>query len=181
MYTEEELNGLRGQIARRRAVIIRPALLLAGAAIALSVIRSGLKADAVAALHAPTVMGSIRTCEILGTVSVLLTAAWLIFSVGMLLTPLRKYEQHLDELLHGRNHEITGIWAGVSGDVSEMDGVPSRAVGLMIKDDHGRDLERLLYWDVLKPMPEVEKGTEVSIVYHGRQVISMTPAEKKEA
>ena len=181
MFTEEELTGIRAQLSRRRLLIFLPALLLAGAAIVLIVIRMGLRSDAVAAMHDPKVMGDIRTCEIVSTGCVALALVWLIFAFGMLYSPLRKYEKHLDGVLHGRTHEICGAWAGVSGDISEMDGVPSRSVGLTVLDDKGRDVERLFYWDIQKPLPDVAQGTRVKLVYHGKQIVSLEPAEDSDA
>ena len=174
MFTEEELTDIRKQISKRRLLILLPAVLLVGAAIALIVNRFSLCSDAVAAMHDPKVMSDIRTYEIISTVCIGLALVWLIFSYGMLYTPLRKYEKHLDGVLHGRTHEICGAWAGVSGDISEMDGVPSRSVGLTVQDDKGRDIERLFYWDIQKPLPDLQEGTRVKIVYHGKQVVSLT-------
>ena len=181
MFTEEELSRIRSQISRRRILILLPAVLLVGAAIALIVIRMGLCADAVAAMHDPKVMSEIRTCEIVSTVCVGLALIWLIFAFGKRFSPLRKSEKHLDGVLHGRTHEICGAWAGVSGDISEMDGVPSRSVGLTVLDDKGRDVERLFYWDIQKPLPDVAQGTRVKLVYHGKQIVSLEPAEDSDA
>ena len=181
MFTEEELTGIRAQLTKRRLLLLVPALLLAGAAVLLIVIRMGLRDDAVAALHDPKVMSDIRTCEIVSTVCMALALVWLIFAHGLFYSPLKKYEKHLDGVLHGRTHEICGAWAGVSGDVSEMDGVPSRAVGLTVPDDKGRDVERLFYWDIQKPLPDVAQGTRVKLVYHGKQVVSLEPAEDSDA
>ena len=177
MYTEEELTSLRTQISKRRLLILLPAILLAGAAIAMIVIRMGLRTDAVAALHDAQTMGQMRTCEIIATVCFALALMWVIFAHGLFFSPLQKYEKHLEGVLHGPRHEIIGAWAGVSGDVSDVDGVACRAVGLTVPDDKGRDYERLFYWDTEKPLPDVEQGTRVKIVYHGKQVVSLTPEE----
>ncbi len=175
MFTEDELSRLRAQISRRRIMISLPAVLLAGAAVAMIVIRMGLRADAVKALHDAQTKGAISACEILAAVFATLAAFWLIFAHGMLFSPLKKYEKHLDGVLHGPRHEIEGDWSGVSGDLSEVDGVTCRAVGLTVPDGHGRHYERLFYWDKQKPLPEIEQGARVRILYHGKQVVSLTP------
>ena len=153
MYREEELAALRQQIRKRLWLILIPAALLAaGAGVAASQRNEGLT-------------------ELL----TILTGALLIFAWDLLMKPLRCYEKHVNQMLHGRLHEVEGIWTRVEEDVSLVDGVRYYAVTLTCEDDPGKPYERLLYYDAEKERPAVFRGQRVRVTYSDRQIAAVTP------
>ncbi len=176
MYQESELTETLAQLRRRRLLVWLPAVVLLGLAGAAVALRMGLQADTVKALHDGPTMGAIRTWEIVACAAAALAAVWLIFGLDMFCGPLKRYAVMLDGVLHGRNHTTRGAWCGVTGDLSEVEGVTCRPVGLKVTDDKGRDYERLFYWDSEKPLPSFDVGETVEIVSHGKQVVSAARA-----
>lgn len=178
MYQEAELTQIRAQLNKRKALVWLPAVLLGAAAAAAIIRRAGLCADAVKALHDEGVMRSITACEIIAYAAVILAVVWLVFGLGLFCGPLKRYAAMLDGVLHGRNHTVTGAWAGAAEALSEVDGVTCRAVGLTVQDEKGRDWERLFYWDNEKPLPDFAPGETVEITHHGKQVVRAASAAK---
>lgn len=170
MFREEELTALKKKIGSRKMATLLP-LLAPVAVVVISLIsRANLQADIVKAMHDEATKAAISRWEWIIYITSALGVIWLVFSQGMLVTPLKKYESFLDGVLHGRLHTVTGRWAGVSGDISVVDGVRFRAVGLTVTDDKGRDYERLFYWDAEKPLPDCQKGAEVELDFHDKMV-----------
>lgn len=170
MYREEELTGVRQQIRRRRIWMLLPLVPALAAVIGAIHIRFGLQANTVLALHDPDTMARITRCEWVVYIVSGLAAAWLVLYGGLMINPLKRYTAFLDGVLHGPRHTVQGAWAGVSGDLSAVDGVTFRAVGLTVADDKGRDYERLFYWDAEKPLPDCPAGVCAEITYHGKMV-----------
>ena len=148
MYSEEELTGLRRKIAGRRWMILVPAALLAAGAVTAAVLRQ----------------------ELLTEILTILTGVLLIFAWDLFLRPLRCYERHMNQMLHGRLHEVEGDWAGMEDEISLVEGVPFHPVTLACTDEAGKPYERLLYYDAEKERPAILRGQRVRVTYSDRQI-----------
>ena len=148
MYQEEELTALRRQIVQRQRLVIIPAVILA----------AGIAASA------------IRRSEGIAVALTILLGALLIFAWDLFLKPLRCYEKHMNQMLHGRLHEVEGIWGGMGEDISLVDGVRYHSVTLTCEDEPGKPYERLMYYDAEKERPAVFRGQRVRVTYSDRQI-----------
>ncbi len=176
MFEEMEWTRIRAQLGRRKALVLLPLLAPLAVIAAALIIRAGAQADTVAAMHDPVVMRRITGCEWAAAVAGILGIVWLIFGWDLLVSPVKHYASFLDGMLHGPEHTVTGRWAGISGDLSVVDGVSLRSVSLTVTDEKGRDYERRFYWDAEKEIPVIPLGTETEVTFHGKAVKSVRTA-----
>lgn len=150
MYTQEDLTSIRLQQRNCWLKLMIPGvILLAGIIVSLIVRIEWLT----------TVLSCILGCMIL-------------FTVEMIIKPLYCYEKHLDGCLNGRRHELEGTFIGMEEEVSLVDGVRYR--GLTVHDDNPEtNYERLFYFDLEKPFPDVKEGDKVHVVYHGHELVDL--------
>lgn len=158
MYTEQELTEIRLQQKRRWTALLVPSALMAAAIVAILVIR-GMRqmpdAPAEVAVDALTILIGIT----------------LLGGYFLLIKPLRCYERHINDLLHGRTHVFeNGTFSQMEEDESLVDGVAYYAMTLHCLDEKQKPYERLFYWDVQKPRPQLADGDPVRVVYHDRFV-----------
>ena len=152
MYREEDLTQVNAQIKRRWLVMALVSILLLAAIIASFIIR-------IEALTAG--------------LSVLL-GAFIIFMCDMMIKPLRCYATHLNNALHGRRREMTGAFISRDEDISLVDGVKYHAIHVSEKVEGDDELhERLFYFDVQVPFPQLKEGDRIHVVYHDREVASL--------
>ncbi len=151
MYQEAELTALRREIRRRWLLVLLP----------------------VAILAAGLVAAVIRRNEVAADVLTILAGAGLIFCWGFFLSPLRSYEKHLNQMLHGRLHQAEGDWTGMEEDVSMVGGVAFHAVTLTCLDEKGKPYDRLFYYDAEKERPGILRGQRVRITYSDRQIAAV--------
>lgn len=152
MYSEQDLTDIRAQQKRRWGFLCLPLILLLGILVYSIFIR----------------------VEWLTTLTTVLLGGVLIFAYDVLLKPLRRYEYHVNNALHGRTRELDCVYDGMSLDISVVEGVKYYSMTVMEDDDDGEPFERLFYYDIQKPLPEIAKGTPVHVVYHDREVASIT-------
>ena len=93
--------------------------------------------------------------------AVIVAGAFLIFFWGVYLSPLSKYERHVNQMLHGRQRETRGVLKEVETELCHRDGVDCRRVWINVGDKNADEDDRQLYLDALKPMPEIALGTPV--------------------
>lgn len=152
MYTEQELLSIQNQQKKRWIILGCVCLVLAGGIVYSLVIRS----------------------EALTTGLSLLMGALLIFFYELAIKPLHCYAVLLNSFLHGRTRELDCTYLSADADVSVVDGVQYYALSLEQTDDDGEPFERMLYWDVQKPLPNLQGGEKLHIVYHDRMVADLT-------
>lgn len=148
MYSEQDLATVRAQQKKRWGILTIPAVLLLGTIVYSLFIR----------------------LEWLTTVSTVLLGGMMIFVYDLLIKPLRCYETHVDNALHGRTRELDCVYDAISPDLSVVDGVKYYAMTVLQTDENGDPFERLMYYDAQKPLPQIAKGTPLHIVYHDREV-----------
>lgn len=155
MYTEQDLLSIRKQLKTRWTILGVVALLFIAAIVYSLIIR-------VEALTAglTIAMGAI-----------------LIFTFDLALKPLHCYAALLDNLLHGRTRELDCTYHSIDADISLVDGVKYYGMSVLQQDEDGGDpFERLLYWDAQKPIPQLNQGEKLHIVYHDRMIASLNRA-----
>lgn len=150
MYTEEDLNLIRAQQKRRWWAL-------------------GVIAVAVVAA---IVYSLVIRLETLTTGLTILLGVILIFGYEMMIRPLRCYAVHLNNALHGRTRQLDGVFRSVSEDISLVDGVRYHA--MTVSEEEGDDpCDRLFYFDVEKPFPQLTDGDRVHVVFHDREVAAL--------
>ena len=151
MYTEQELTNIRNQQKKRWLILLIPCLIL------LAVIVYSL---------------TIRL-EWLTSAATVVIGVLLIFGYEMFIRPLHQYAVHMDNCLHGRTRELDCTYLGTDADLSLVDGVRFYAMSFQQLDDDGDPFERMLYWDAQKPVPALQSGDQLHIVYHDRMIAQL--------
>jgi len=159
MYREDELTAIREQQKKRWMTALIPCALLLITIIIAFTIR-GPKSE------------NDRLAMIIVIVCTILMGGLLIFTWALKIKPLRCYEKHINNLLHGRTHEFDeGTYSHMDSDISLVDGVEYYALYLTTFDEKKKKTyERLFYYDALKPKPEFAEGQPVHVVYHDKEI-----------
>lgn len=152
MYTEEDLTAIRAQQKKRWLILSIPA----------------------AVLLAAIVVSLILRMEWLTTTCTILLGCMIIFGYEMLIRPLHCYETHINNALHGRCRELEGEYVSLSEDISVVDGVRYRAMTIREEQQDDDPCDRMLYFDVTKPFPDIAAGRRVRVVFHDREVADIT-------
>lgn len=153
LYTEQDLNDIKAQQKKRWLVLGIPgALLLIGLIISLVV-----------------------RIEWLTTLLTVLFGALLIAGYDLFIRPLHRYQKFLQEALHGRVRETECLYQSITPDAEPVDGVLCRTVTVIDHDhdDNEKPYERIFYFDVLKPFPDLTPGQKLHVVFHDRAVVSL--------
>lgn len=154
MYSESDLTAIRMQQKKRWALLAIPAGLLL----------------------ITVVVSFLLRVEWVTTSATILLGVVLIAGHDLLIKPLRDYETHLNNVLHGRTHELTCIFDRFSPEVSVVDGVKYHSIIVLDTDERGKPYERLFYYDCEKPEPDFQKGEAVKVVHHSRELGSIVRA-----
>lgn len=153
MYTDEMIVSLHAQRLKRRTLV----LLLA------------------AVIAAPAIVCAVLRLQILTMILSFLCGAWLIFSFDCLLRPLKKYERHMTDCLHGRTHEVPVYFRAITDEESLVDGVYFRAVET-VEAEGDKPSERLFYWDSRLPWPDYAEGKKLLVTYHDHAIADIREA-----
>lgn len=153
MYTDNDLQEIRAQIKRREIGMLIPGV----------------------ALLAGVVVTLILRMEWATTLCTCLLGGMVIFFYDLLLKPLCCYERHVKGVLQGRTHEIEGMFKGMDGEVSQVEGVAYHSILVQVGDAKNRTGEddRLFYFDCEKPFPDLTEGDRVKVTYHDREVAAL--------
>lgn len=153
MYTQQDLDMISRQQKKRWMIL--------GAVCAL--------------ILAGIIYSFIIRVELLTSGLTLLLGALLIFFYDLTIRPLHCYSVFLRNALHGRTRELDCTYLGADEDISLVDGVKYYALSLEQQDEDGGDpFERMLYWDAMKPKPQLNKGDALHITYHDRMIVHLT-------
>ena len=154
MYEEKDLQEVLTQRKRRWMILATPLAVLAALIVASLIVR----------------------VEWLTTSATIAAGALLIAGYDLFIKPLSAYAAHVDNMLHGRRREIELPFAGFSEDISLVDGVRYHALTCADLDAKGKPCDRLFYFDAEKPFPGFEEGEMLHIVYHDKEIASITRA-----
>lgn len=153
MYTEQDLLSIRKQEKKRWTIVGVVALLFIAGIVYSLIIRS----------------------EALTAGLTIVLVAILIFVYDLTIKPLHCYATLLHNLLHGRTRQLDCTYHSIDADLSLVDGVKYYGMTVLQQDEDGGDpFERLLYWDAEKPIPQLQQGDQLHIVYHDRMIASLT-------
>ena len=150
MYSKSDVTAIRAQRKRYILLLMIPVVLLL-------------------ALIVYTV--TIRV-EIATTAATCLLGVLCVFVYDMFIKPTVCYEQHINFCLDGRTHEITGTFMSRDEETSLVDGVRFWSLHVMDEDPEA-NYERLFYFDIQKPFPDLAEGDRVRVVYHDRALVSI--------
>lgn len=154
MYEEKDLQEVRKQRGRRWLAVAIPAALLAAVMVVSLVIR----------------------VEWLTSAATIAAGVVLIAGYDLFIRPLSCYATHVDNMLHGRTREIELPFAGISEDISVVDGVRYHALTCADLDAKGKPCDRLFYFDAEKPLPDFKEGEMIRIVYHDKEIAAISRA-----
>lgn len=154
MYDEKDLQTVLRQRGKRWMILAVPLALLA----------------------AVVVFSLVRRIEWLTTGATIAAGAVLIAGHDLFIKPLSCYATHVDNMLHGRTREVELPFAGISADISLVDGVRYYALSCADTDAKGKPCDRLFYFDAEKPFPGFTEGEMLHIVYHGKEIASVSRA-----
>lgn len=90
----------------------------------------------------------------------------LIAGYDFAIKPLRCYQKHLPNCLHGRTRECELAFIRLSENVDVVEGVSCRQLLLADEDAKGRPYERLFYFDAQKEFPAAKPGDMMHVVHH---------------
>ncbi len=151
MYTQQDLDQVIAQEKKRWLLLAVPeVLLLAGLVVSLVV-----------------------RIEWLTTLLSCVIGFSFIFCYGMAIKPLRCYEKHLKNVLHGRTRVMEGTFKRMESDVSLVDGVNYRSMIVSAGNPADEEDDRLYYYDLEKPLPTFPEGTKLRVTYHDREVAAL--------
>lgn len=155
MYTQADWQEICAMIRKRWLLAVIPAGLVLAAAVAVFIHGQRIRSDS------------------LWKLTVLLTilgggAFLLLFGVSV--RPALIYRKHVGYMLHGRMRETTGIFKSFASSVSERDGLACYAMFLNVGDKDDPEDDRLFYYDVYKPKPDIPLGTKVTVLSNDKMV-----------
>lgn len=152
MYTEQDLLSIRKQLKTRWSILGVIALVFIAGIVYSLIIR----------------------VEALTTGLTIALGVILILAFDLTLKPLHCYASLLDDLLHGLTRQLDCAYQSIDADISLVDGVKYYGMTVLQNDeDGGEAFERLLYWDAQKPIPQLQQGDKLHIVYHDRMIASL--------
>lgn len=151
MYQEQELAAVRAQIRKRWIALGIPCLIIFALQVYSLTIRN----------RTLTYITGIGLCLIM------------LFFFEMTIHPLIRYEKHVNAMLHGITHEITATFQNFDSNESLVDGLAFRAMNVICIDEEQKPYERFFYYDIEKPLPDLQKEDRIQITYHDRQVVAL--------
>lgn len=144
IYAENDRIAIRKQIDKRWLILSVPCAVLLAVLIYSLVVR----------------------IEWLTSATTILIGVILIAGYDLAIKPLRCYEKHLNNCLHGRTRECDLPFIKLSENVDVVDGVHFRQLLCADEDAKGRPYERLFYFDAEKEFPAAKEGDLLHIVHH---------------
>ena len=98
-----------------------------------------------------------------------------LFLYGLYVRPARQYRTHVHYMLNGRLRTTSGVFKSFSEDVSDREGVECHAMLINVGEKDDPEDDRLFYYDVYKPRPDVPIGTRITLQSNDRMVASIQP------
>ena len=148
MYTEKDYQANRLQLKHRLMMLGIPALLLLICVVWSFIVR-------------------IKWITILST---MVLSVGCLFAYGMLLFPVIAYGRHLNDVLHGRTHPMTGAFKTLGQDKVLREGVEFYPVIVSAGRMDNEEDDRLLYIDANLPRPEWQAGDMISFTVHDKTI-----------
>lgn len=148
MYTEQDYQAYRKQLKKRSILLGIPAVLMLIGIIISFIVR-------------------IQWLTIGLT---MLCGCYCIFCHGMLLHPISAYIKHIDHILHGRTHQLTGLFKEMEDTVVVREGVEYRPMLMSVGNLQNPEDERLFYYDAHLEKPDWQVGEKLTLTAHDKYV-----------
>lgn len=161
MYTQTDLVNINKQLQKRWLVTLVPSIAVLAAAIAIFV------------------YGQLNRSDVLWMLTSALTivgGGYFLFLFGVYVRPALAYRKHLNYMLNGRKRETTGVFKFFSEDVVVREGLEVHAMLVNVGEKDDPEDDRLFYFDVYKPAPEMALGERITVVSNDKMVSAITPA-----
>lgn len=95
----------------------------------------------------------------------------LIFSLNLMILPVRRYRSWVALAQNGRTSQGQGYFKLVEPETIKLDGVQFRRVILSQPDPRADTDERQYYFDANLPLPEWQEGDHLLITSHEKQMV----------
>jgi len=158
MYTQNDWNEINAMLKKRWAVTLIPSAIVLICAIAVFVYGRINRSDSI---------------WMITSALTLLGGGYYLFFYGVYVRPALIYRKHLRFMLNGRKRETTGVFKSFSEDVSNREGLECYAMFLNVGDKDDPEDDRLFYYDVYKPLPQMPIGTRVTVQSNDKMVSSI--------
>ena len=146
MYTEQDYADICAQFKQRRLLLAIPA----------------------AVLLAGVIVSFVFRVRWITTALSLVLGAGIIFCEGLLLSPLRAYRRHLNNVLHGRTRTTTGAFKEMEEVAVDRDGVKYYPMMLSVGNMDDPEDDRLFYYDANLPRPDWKCGEMLTVTAHDK-------------
>ena len=158
MYTHNDWNEINTMLKKRWLMTLGPTLVVMAGAIALFVIGRINRSDSM---------------WILTSFLTILGGGYFLFFFGVYVRPTLIYRKHLRYMLNGRMRETTGVLKSISEDVNVREGLECYAMFINVGQKNDPEDDRLFYYDVYKPLPEMPIGAQVTVLSNDKMVSSI--------
>jgi len=158
MYSQNDWKEINAMLKKRWTVTLIPTAAVLAAAVLVFVLGRINRSD---------------TIWMLTSVLTLLGGGYFLFFYGVYVRPARIYRKHLHFMLNGRMRETTGVLKFISEDVKDREGLECLAMFLNVGEKDDPEDDRLFYYDVYKPLPEMPIGTRVTVLSNDKMVASI--------
>ncbi len=156
MYTEQDYQDIQAQYKRRLLTVVIPAAVLAAGAI--------LCLD--------------RRLILPGAALTLVCGVMCIFCLEMLVLPVKRYRQHLDNVLHGKVRTTTGTFKEMEEKAVPREGVKYYPLMLSVGNPQNPEDDRLFYYDANLPRPDWKEGETLTVTAHDKAIGAWTRGEE---
>lgn len=96
-----------------------------------------------------------------------------IFLYNLRIAPVTAYRRYLRNLTNGLKREAQGALVSLDRDETFKEGVRFYTMLINVDPKMDPEGERLFYYDVCKPLPEIKPGEQVHVLSHGNYVLKV--------
>ncbi len=161
LYTQADQNAVRAEVKKRLLITWLPVALLFAAVVAVFILCQ---------IHRQDWGWIFASCC---TIAIF---AYGLFMDGVYLRPMLAYQEHVRNMLEGRQQETTGLVQFVADEVTDKGGLDAYVITLNVGDRNDPEDERLLYWDVQQGKPDFPVGTRVKVRSKDKMIFDMQRA-----
>lgn len=111
--------------------------------------------------------------QLMTMASTILWGAAMIFIWDMRISPLMAYRKFLKGLNRGLSRNVEGVVISFDETLSTRDRLSFYRLTINADGFTTGDGERIVYWDVQLPRPQLRPGDRVHVVTHGNDILSL--------
>lgn len=121
------------------------------------------------------IISLIFRIQLVTVVLSIIYGALFIFLYNMRLAPVTAYRRYLRNIKTGLKRETEGALVSLDSDETYKEGVRFYTMLINVDTKMDPEGERLFYYDVCKPRPDIKEGDLIYIKSHGNYVIELRP------